>query len=260
MQIGASTLCGMRGTPRQAVEALAKRGFIVIEVVFESPHLLSSRDVADLSRLGREYGLDYSVHGPWLTHNLGHTDVEVRRMNSRLFSRCIQAAVRLRATHLVTHGSRMQNLYKNVGFQKHGLLDDFVREIMPVVREAANKGVRLVCENTHSGSDTFSDFETFSKVVKATGAGLCLDIAHADLANQRKELLSITPEYVHAADADILDHQDLHCRIGRGNVNFKWWMGALKRRGYDEKIILEMVKVGDLDSSRKALLNLWNHV
>jgi len=258
MQVGASTLCGMHNTPRQAVKALAERGFKCVEFVFESPHLLSSRDIVTLAKLGRQHGLDYSIHGPWLTHNLGHMDRSVQRMNQRLFSRCINAAAKLKATHFVTHGSRIQTLYRNVGFPEKDILHTFIRELRPVVKEAASKGVELVCENVFSVGETFSNVKTLFEVIKATGAGLCLDIAHAELSSKRQELLSLMPSYVHAADANLKQHRDLHLGIGKGDVNFDWWMETLKDGGYDGKIVLEVIEINDLDSSRRNLLRLWN--
>jgi len=247
------------GTARPAAIAArhARRGFRAIEVVFEHPHFLTAGDVATLKKLRREYGLSYSVHCPYMSMMTGHRDAAVRKASDALLKRSVDAAAALEATHYVLHGGRMPYYYAFLGFDNKKILRDWINEVKPLVRLAADGGVRVVFENCLR-SDFFGKTENLFPAMRECGAGWCLDVAHAELTNQRKKLSARKPDYVHVTDTNVSLNRDEHLRVGSGSIDFAWWTKKIKAGGFNGKIILECVRESDFAPSRKELLRLWN--
>ena len=243
--------------PAKIVEAQVARGFRVIEVVFEHPHFLTSGDVAALRKLKRDYDLSYSVHCPYMSMQTGHRDAAIRRASDEVLKKSIKAAAALEATHYVLHGGRMPYYYALLGFPRDAILRDWVREIKPLVRLAADGGVRMVFENCLR-SDFFGKSATHLSAARACGAGVCLDIAHAELTAQRAVYARRKPDYVHVTDTLVKRGRDDHAGVGGGSIDFAWWMKRLRSLGFDGKIILECLDESDFAASREKLLRLWN--
>jgi sugar phosphate isomerase/epimerase len=263
MQIGASTLYDVTAQPAALARSLASRGFRAIEIVFEHPQFLDASDVAALRKLKREYDLSYSVHCPYMSMMVGHRDAAIRRASDALLARSIRAASALEATHYVMHGGRMPFYYSAADFQRKfsraAVLRDWIAEFKPLARLAAEGGVRVVFENCLR-SDFFGKAETHFAAARACGAGVCLDVAHAELTRQRAAYSrrGFKPDYVHVTDTRVSEKFDAHLGVGEGEIDFAWWMKKLRGNGFNGKMILECIRASDFAPSRKELLRLWN--
>jgi sugar phosphate isomerase/epimerase len=182
-------------------------------------------------------------------------DPLVSRAMQTLLMRSMRAAVSLEATHYVLHGGNMP-LYLEwiVGLPRRKALRVLVETVKPLMRVAADGGVRVVCENIWVKEDCFSHPEHLFETMRLTGAGYCLDIAHAELTGQRRVLSKRLPDCVHAADTKLEARDDMHLNIGEGNLDYAWWMKQLRHMGFDGKIILECKEVVE---SRKRITALW---
>jgi sugar phosphate isomerase/epimerase len=258
MQVGASTLYDVTRRPSRLVAGHARNGFRCIEIVFEHPHFLGASDFAALRKLKREYGLSYSMHCPYMSMQTGHRDAAARRASDALLARSIRAAVALECTHYVMHGGRMPFYYAFLGFPRERVLRDWAREVKPLVRLAADGGVRMVFENCLR-SDFFGSAENVFAAARACGAGWCLDVAHAELTSQRLAFSARKPDYVHATDSLVEQKFDAHLGIGDGSIDFAWWIRRLRRLGFNGKLILECERERDFVPSREKLLRMWKH-
>ncbi len=258
MQIGASTLYDGTIRPAAIAAVQAKRGFRAIEVVYEHPHFLTASDLTALKKLKREYGLSYSVHCPYMSMMVGHRDQAIRRASDALLKRSINAAAALEATHYVMHGGRMPYYYAFLGFDNKKILRDWIAEVKPLARLAADGGVRMVFENCLR-SDFFGKAANHVAAARACGAGVCVDIAHAELTGQRAAYSrsGFKPDYVHVTDTNVRRGRDDHVGVGRGEIDFGFWLRAIKKSGFNGKIILECIEPEDFVSSREKLLRLW---
>ncbi len=257
MQIGASTLYDGTVRPAAIAAAHARRGFRAIEIVFEHPHFLSDADIASLKKLKEQYGLSYSVHCPYITMLVGHKNASMRRATDALLKLSVDSAINLEATHYVMHGGRMPYYYAFLGFSEKQILRDWVKEVKPLVREAHNGGVRMVFENCLR-SDFFGKARNHFAAARECGAGVCVDVAHAELTGQRAIYSKLKPDYVHVTDTLLKEKFDAHLGVGKGSIDFDFWVGALKKKGFNGKIILECVRGSDFVPSRKELLRSWN--
>ncbi|MFH0973784.1 MAG: TIM barrel protein, partial [Candidatus Micrarchaeota archaeon] len=131
------------------------------------------------------------------------------------------------------------------------------REVERLEGIASDGGVRLVLENCLR-SDFFSNADRLFKVLRASGAGFCLDVAHAELTAQKAKLLRRKPDEVHLTDTLVESHADLHAGLGQGDIDFAWWVRAFKRLGFDGLFVLECERKSDFVASREKLLRLWN--
>lgn len=65
-----------------------------------------------------------------------------------------------------------------------------------------------------------------------------MDIGHAEVFKQAApELLELSPDHVHVSDSN-LEH-DAHLAVGDGKIDFRKWFYALKRKGFNGKIMVE---------------------
>jgi phosphoglucan,water dikinase len=185
---------------------------------------------------GRDHGVLFTVHAPWQANPLhpGAADLLIRSID---FARDIGAAL----VNL--------HLYMDEGAER------YVRSLGPVIRHAADAGLRLTVENTpHTTPEDFNaTFATLRELEpeRAAHVGMCLDIGHANLCattrnNYVRFLDELAPEvpithlHVHENYGDADSHLTLFTGPSRVNdAGVRAFLERLRRREYRGAMILE---------------------
>jgi sugar phosphate isomerase/epimerase len=191
---------------------------------------------ARIRHAGQERDVLFSVHAPWQANPLHADGIEVI-LRSLDFAHDIGAVL--------------------VNF--HLYMDDgaagYVRSLLPVLRRAADLGLRLSIENTPK--TTPADFNaTFACIQKTMAAptekvGMCLDIGHANLCAETHNdyvryidavapHVPITHMHVHENYGDADSHLTLFTGPSRENdAGVRSLLERLRRRDYSGVLILE---------------------
>lgn len=191
---------------------------------------------AEIRAAGADRGMLFTVHAPWQANPLHAEGIE-HLLESLDFARDIGAG-------LVNF-----HLYMDEGAA------GYARSILPIIRAAAAKGLRLSIENTpHTSPDDFN--QTFAELRRhAEGTpetvGMCLDIGHANLCRATRNdyiayLDALSPEvplvhlHVHENRGDADSHLTLFTGPARDDDSgVRAFVRRMIDRGYRGAMILE---------------------
>lgn len=141
---------------------------------------LSAADRQRYRDLTRRYDLLTSVHAPW-------TDDPRTPRGQQVVEDSIRFAQDVGATLV------------NIHYYFEYDLPTFVPSLLPLIRSAGSRGVRLAIENTYeSGPEHFN--ELFARLRTALGAdfrhvGMCLDVGHANLYGGKPDSAGTINDY-----------------------------------------------------------------
>lgn len=135
------------------------------------------------------------------------------------------------------------------------LVDEKISLVDNMVSYGKDRGIVLCIENLSERYDSFA--KAFNSVPDLM---MTLDIGHAQLLASRNTSFDFIDKYfnriqhVHVHDnyGGVSVKDDLHLCLGEGIVDYPAILTALKERGYDSTISME-VKVEDMPSTRKEV-------
>lgn len=205
----------------------------------------------------------FSVHAPFLSHNIAHPDPRIREVSIRNVIEAIWLASQLNGDLVTLHlGSLIYepSLSRLKAFSKVGISrEDYLRRAKDSLKEiliwAEYRGITLGIENYYG--NVLGNFEDIGYIFAELNSDLLkftLDIGHANLTGNIPEFIrSFKGKLAQVHLHDNKGKSDEHLHIGGGNINFKKVLEELKEIDYKGNIILELYSLEDVEVSFKRL-------
>lgn len=189
---------------------------------------------------GETHDVRFTVHAPWQANPL-HADGPPLLLRSIDFARDI--------------GADLVNLHLYMAEGAAG----YVRSLAPVIRHAAEAGLRLSIENTpHTTPADFNDTFTCLRDLDAArpgAVGMCLDIGHANLcAATHNNFLA----YLDALEPVVpLIHLHMHENYGDADSHLTLFTGPAGEDDEAVRLFVERLRQRDYDGV--MILEQWPH-
>lgn len=256
MEIGASTgALYPRFLTEQAVEALARLGFRVVEVMLQTAGEYEPAFARAVAARARVAGLEVrSVHTQTQLHPVFATYRRRRDEAIAAFDRVIDAAATLGARYLVWHGLTLRDLQSGVAWEA------FRTALADLAGRCAGSGVTLTIENV-----SWCAVRDAQGVATVRGwrlpVGFTLDPFQAVEAGAEPDGLigAMGDALVNVHVSDHAPGGRRHLPLGEGEIDWGRILSRLRESGYAGPLVLEMACEGDLGvltESRERLRGL----
>lgn len=211
-----------------------------VEVVDESEHALDSKRVQALRKIGRDNGLEYTVHAPFVDINIASLNPELRQVMLKRLEKSMRHTRQLKGQMWVFHSgwkTGISEFYPEADWQMN------LRSIRTLQATARKLKVEISVENTPQPFPfllkTMQDFALFYSELSGD-LGLTLDIAHAHTCNQALDFIEkFKDRIVHAHVSDNDGKYDAHRGIGRGNIDWQAIEKAFTRNKFKGYLMIE---------------------
>ena len=244
----------------QEIRVFRELGFEFVDLTLEPLRgLPGAFDVADVGRALNETGLDAVGHTAWYLP-IGSPFDRVRQAALDELAECFDVFARL--------GIRLANIHPDARvpslFPKEWVVARNADSLRRLVDLAKQRDVRLMIENVPGLFNQIDQLQfVFAEVPEL---GLHLDVGHANLGapqNTTEQFLeAFSDRLVHVHFSDNKGDADAHLPMGVGNIDWRWAITALRRRGYDGTITLEVFSPDQdyLAMSRLKVQRLWDEL
>ncbi len=219
--------------------------------------VLNDKQLLELARAKKAFGLEYRVHAPVFGVNLAGQEIEVRQRSVQIVKHYIEAARKLNAKSVNVHAGNMlmdidPYLQEKVGGRK--LFLNYAKQSIDELGDyATTQGIHLTVENMFG---PFSLGLTTDEIRALTSSkvGFCFDCGHAFLSQSLDTFVKEipNPDYMHLCDSDArIDH----LAVGEGDIDFKSLLKKLKLKKND--IVMEIISTHDkIRKSKEAIESL----
>lgn len=227
----------------EAVEWIAARGFDFVDLTVEPPGA-HGFDPGRMREILARTGLGLTGHTdpnlPW-AYGTG----PVREAAGGEIVRAVKLLAASGARTVTVHPC-----YSSPPSMRRRLVEDNVRALKGLVREAREAGVQLLLENFVPPFGTAAELERV--LAEVEGLGFHYDAAHAYLVGGMEELKRFFERFRgrmrHMHFSDNKGAADDHLALGDGRIDWRWTLELLRESGYDGTLTLEVF------SGDKALL------
>jgi sugar phosphate isomerase/epimerase len=241
----------------EEVRAIATAGFAFIDLTLEPPGAWPV-DTDRLARLVEELGL--AVVG----HTSPHLPIAsafdgLRERAHEVLRECFAAFAELGAQVVNVHPDPMPSVTPRVEVGRRN-----AEAVSALTDDAAAAGVRLMVENM---GRSFGTADELRPLFDAAPAALFhLDVGHAHLGrrpedpNRTAELVeAFGDRLAHVHVHDNLGLEDLHLPLGVGSVDWSAVVHALRGRGYDGTVTIEIFarEADHIESSARLWRKWW---
>ncbi|GAB4420503.1 MAG: sugar phosphate isomerase/epimerase [Thermodesulfovibrionales bacterium] len=198
-----------------------------LEIYFPSASLdvLKSGEIEELKdRL--DYNPSVSIHAPFMDLSPGAVDSKVRAVTVERFSQTLDIAEILSPEVIVFHSGYEKWRY---AYRVDIWLEESVRTWRPLIKRAAQIGVRIAIENIFE--DEPSNLQALMKELYSENFGICFDTGHCNLFTKvpsTEWLESLKPYIIELHLHDNDKSFDQHLPIGDGTFDFKTLFSTLK--------------------------------
>jgi len=229
--LGISTFCLIGEPLAQALDRIAAvTGSI--EVMDEGPHSLSNAEPL-LSHSCR-----FSIHAPCRGTNLASLLEPIRRASVAVMEECFVVAAEVDAEVVVHPG------YFAWPGERAPAEVRLRRSVTELTAAAKEYGVRYFIENM--GNWEYFFLKTPDELPLIDGCGFALDVGHAHQNHCLPAFLPLPAGHYHLHDNDA--KADSHWQVGKGTIDFRPVMAAVKRTGG-----LPVIEVADFDGAVQSL-------
>lgn len=256
MRLSFSSNAYVRYSVFEAVERIAAAGYEAVELLADVPHLYAPRVAAsEVDRLKRSladsglavaninantavgfYGKEFWE--PLFEPSLAHPDPELRRWRVDYSKRCVDIAQTLDCPFVsVTSGRPVPGTAID---RSMDLLRFSLGELLPY---AESRNVRigieyepgLLVENIRELTALMDD-------MKSSFLGANLDLGHSHVLGEDPDEVidTLGSRVFHIHIEDIRDRKHYHLIPGRGDMDFRRIVNALRRNGYQGRLTVEL--------------------
>lgn len=261
MKLGASTLFNPMEM-LQPVEELLDLGISVIEVSLAYP--VSCYPLKEIEGLkGLASDCHFSVHAPFLSHNIAHPDPRVREVAKLNIIEALWLANQIGGELVTLHLSSFiyepslsrLKAFSKVGISREEYLRRSIDSLREILRWAEYRGVALSIENYYGNIlGNFEDIKFVFSELNSDFLKFTLDIGHAHLTGNISQFIcSFKGKLAQVHLHDNKGKYDEHLRIGEGYIDPQHVLKELKEINYKGNIILELYSLEDIEISFKRL-------
>lgn len=189
----------------------------------------------------RESGINFTVHGPFLSSNYVHPISVVRKKSISQLRISIENAAQFSPLAYVFHPTTIPR-----GFSRNGLKVEHYHFLEEINDFANSLGLKVFVENHVPGmGHMLTTPEEFIEFYERTGSslGMAFDVGHANIGSHVKHFLDLLANkigVVHVHDNNGVS--DNHQIIGSGNINWKSVIDRLKASNFNGPYIIECVQ------------------
>ena len=237
----------------KSISVLKQEGLDIVEISYMPYKLL----VEEIPVIKDKF--NYSIHAPYNNMRINFPTIRYPKIAVEEVKTAITNAINLEARELIMHAGGFCRGYirvTNIVKKKIALnlfLEKFVKRFGPILREADDKGLKVLIENNYT-SLLLGRMEDIIYVQdKLPFLGFCLDIAHSEIYNQTEDLMELPIDHVHISDNN--KRQDQNLKIGDGVINYKEILTKLKQK-YNKKVIIECRTIDEGIESLKKLKSI----
>lgn len=246
MKIGAiTTAYGLEGIPvHEAVKRIMGQGAEFVDINVD-PRRLSGWELRELYKT--VYGEGIAVYSVFALYDLVLVDPQV--------SREVVGSLKRRADFAASLGAR--NILAGVGRtseveDRRRAWETSVTSIREVAAHCGQAGLTIAVEMEPFESALVNDYESLQGFLRDVDSPACqanLDIAHCvlrGLTPRQVGTLGQAITHVHLADCDGLTHTEW--TPGRGSVDFRSYLEALRSIGFDGGMSIELQPTPEPDA------------
>jgi sugar phosphate isomerase/epimerase len=256
MKLGFSTNAYMRFSVDEALGRLAAIGYRGVELMADVPHAWPAGLLAEQKRRIREtldrHGLAISNINAFMMNAIAdprqpywhpswiEPDPHYRRIRIEHTKRALTLAKELRAPNITTEPGGP--LAAGQTFEQG--LDEFVRELRPVVEHAEREGVMLLVEPEPGLLiENSAQYQAFAERISSPMLGLNFDVGHMYCVGEdpAESIRRLASHVRHVHLEDIAATRVHHHRIpGEGAIDFAAVLRALDAIGYRGWVTIEL--------------------
>lgn len=245
MDIGLSTRIFARDSLIAAIHKIKQQGFDSIEIWAEQIDNKGWNDLSELKKVLNGFN-QITMHVPEYDLNIASPNSKIRKITLEEYIDTTKKASDIGVKLLVVHlglqtSSTMFSRSEQWMYSKRGILE--------IADYARKKGIVVGIENMPPGKRTpyfgmsIDELSEIVKESKINNIGITLDIGHAHLLgkNYAKKLFEEIGKYIvhtHLHDND--GTEDQHLPIGRGTIDYKFFLKSLARINYKGSLMLEI--------------------
>jgi len=155
------------------LEAYSKLGMKAAEVLFTyGVYIKKDEDAIDIGKAAKKFGIQLSIHAQyWI--NLNSKEVEKIEASKKRILQCCEVGHLLGAKRVVFHPGFYSGMKSEEAAVK---IKEGILEMQKVVKK--NKWSIELCPEVMGKVNVFGSIDEVADLVKATGCGFCIDIAH----------------------------------------------------------------------------------
>ncbi len=221
------------------------------EILAEKYHNLDHR--AKIKDALSTTDIEVQVHAPLNDINIASINEEMRKASVQEVKKSIELGSTIGAKIVTVH----PGLYSPLSVYWDGATDTAKKSLRELQKYAEEMGVTLALENLPkmwlsmcSTSEETRDFLTELDIE------FCLDIGHANTADELDEFLDFSPINVHIHDN--VGENDVHLKMGEGEISFKHALKNLK--DYEGNFVIEGRNMEELVESKIYLKQLLSEI
>jgi sugar phosphate isomerase/epimerase len=249
--IGLSSIFFPQENVEVSVRKIADLGADCVEINCDLPHFPPG-PINEEKRKGlwdalRETGLPSSLHSSFFELNLGSGYPELRELSRSRIKECINLASFLGSSPIVIHPGYFPSFEPELRSEAK---KRFMEDLDIILTYAKARGVKLVLENIQSPYFFGFEFAEMFSICSSLSLPFCLDIGHAYImqgicgnSDREREIArgidKLSPFLSHIHIHDNHGLKDEHLGVGEGNIDFSPIVEAIRRVGFEGKIIGE---------------------
>ncbi len=136
------------------------------------PYIKKEKDARMIGKRAKELGIFLSIHAPYYV-NLNSKEKEKIEASKKRILKCCEIANWLGAKRVIFHAGFYMGMDKGEVFEK---IKDGVVEIM---KEVKKRGWSVeICPELMGKKNVFGSIDEIGRLVRETGCGVCIDVAH----------------------------------------------------------------------------------
>lgn len=197
--------------------------------------------------------IEVQVHAPLNDINIASINEEMRKASVKEVKKSIELASTIGAEIVTVH----PGLYSPLSVYWDGATDTSKKSLRELQGYAEEMGVTLALENLpEMWLSMCSTSEETRDFLKELDIEFCLDIGHANTANELDEFLDFSPVNVHLHDN--VGEDDVHLKLGDGEISFEHFLKSLT--DYEGNFVIEGRNMEELVASKKYLKDLLSEI